>query len=299
MPGLLGDSLRRRRGGLGGGDAPGGGGGGGGGGIGGGGTGGGPGAGPPSRGPRRRVHWPRWIVAGILGGALALGLGYGLAVLVLFPAPPDSGDQVRVPVLTGMTLAQAKQSLATRRLQLGDTTLLAADEPAGTVIAQSALGGQELMPGARVNVGVAAPHSVVAVPPVEGLGEKAADALLRTAGLSADTLSQPDSTTPGRVLAVRPPAGSKVDPPGPVVLIVSAGPAPPDTAIVPADTGVGASLPGDTAQAHPPATTDTTGRGAPPSAGSARRDTSTRGVAGHDTTGVARNTAHLLGSGTG
>lgn len=305
MEGMLGDSLRRRRGGRrrgaeagsgagrpgAGGDGPPGGG-----------SGNGPGGpvrpGGGGGGGGRPVRWWRWIGVGLLGAAAALGIGYALAAWVIFPAPPDSGEQIQVPSLIGLSLDSARHVLAARRLQLGDTMLIASDSAQGTIIAQSTLAEQDLLPGGRVNVAVALPRRTVTVPPVVGLGQAAAQALLTELGLSADPQVIPDSVPAGRVLDVQPAVGATVQPPGPVVLTVSGGPASLDTTLIGADSGVVA--PTDTGAPSPaaggvlpPAERPDTGK-APARArrtGGAAADTST-GAAGAGGQSGARRPEH-------
>ncbi len=201
---MLGDSIRRRRGGKGTGARP----------------------APRRRRPRTwgGFPWRRWIVTGLAVTLAAFAIGYAFAVLVLFPAPPAPSDQVEVPRLVGGDAAAARTALEGGGLHLGETRTLPSDQPPGTVLAQSTLAGQHLLPGASVDIAVATPPRPARVPPVEGLGADAAAALLQAAGLDAQQQTVASDATAGTVVRARPAPGSAVSRPGPVTLFVSQGP---------------------------------------------------------------------------
>jgi beta-lactam-binding protein with PASTA domain len=197
------------------------------------------------REPGGRIRLRVWVPAALVVVALAFGGGYAVAALVLFPAPPEPGGAVIVPSLLGSPLANASVKLGRVGLKLGEVSNIPSDRPPGTILAQAPLPEQQLRPGAAVDVEIAASRPAPVVPALRGLGVDAALALLQLAGLDVKRVDRTDSSAVGQVLAVQPPPGTAVAPPGPVTLIVSSGPpmdtlsgfpgVPADT--VPADTG--------------------------------------------------------------
>ncbi len=189
----------------------------------------------PYRGPRPRRG--RWIVAAVVAMGAMFGIGYLVADFWLFPAPPDAADRIDVPDLTGHDSAGAAALLEQKGLRLGAVTHIPWNDDDGLVIAQSALSGQQLRPGAAVGVGVARQPRQSTVPPVLGLDEDAAGAVLGAAGLSVDRRSRSSSRPAGTVLDASPEPGSPVSLPGTVILTVSEGPPQDTTGFAVPDSG--------------------------------------------------------------
>lgn len=193
---------------------------------------------PPRRAPaaRRRAILPAWgwkVWVPLLIGAATLPfvIGYAIAVFVLFPPPPVSEPGTAVPDLVGMTTADAQRELAGLGLGVLQMTPLPHETaPAGTIIAQSPLPGQQLRAGASVSVAASTGVPRARVPDVATFPVARAQNLLIRLGFEvvrSDEISvlQP----PGRVLRTEPPAGSELALPDTVHLFVAA----PDTMLTP------------------------------------------------------------------
>jgi len=105
---------------------------------------------------RRKVPWK---VLGIftLSAVVMFGIGYLIAVRVLFPPPPEPEDGIAVPSLIGMTVDQAHNALRAVSLRLTEVTEIEHPSvPEGLVIAQSPLPGQQLRELAPVRIAISA-----------------------------------------------------------------------------------------------------------------------------------------------
>ncbi len=199
--------------------------------------------------PVRRVdiRWGR-VVLFAMGGALAaFGIGYLVAVFVLFPAPAAAAPGIVVPRLVGVDTSFATRTLAGRGLRLG--TITAIPDPAaaaGLIVAQDALAGQQLRRGATVNVAMSSGPVQAVLPNVAGYAAPRAQALLTALGFQVSQQTAPGDAPAGQVLRTEPAGGLSYDVPAQVLLIVSTGPPPVDSAAV-AD-----SIAADSAAAQPP-----------------------------------------------
>ena len=158
-------------------------------------------------------------------------LGYvllGIAVLAVFvvaaliarSALGGSGaDQVQVPDVTGLSVAEASAALKTEGLTLGTQTQQASDTvPEGRVIDQSPESDTQVDQGRAVSVTVSSGVEETGVPSLVGLSLDQASQALRQAGLEVGaTTSVASDQTRNTVLKVSPkegetvPAGSSVD----------------------------------------------------------------------------------------
>ena len=158
-------------------------------------------------------------------------LGYvllGIAVLAVFvvaaliarSALGGSGaDQVQVPDVTGLSVAEASAALKAEGLTLGTQTQQASDTvPEGRVIDQSPESDTQVDQGRAVSVTVSSGVEETAVPSLVGLSLDQASQALRQAGLEVGaTTSVASDQTRNTVLKVSPkegetvPAGSSVD----------------------------------------------------------------------------------------
>lgn len=178
------------------------------------------------RGRERKPLSPRArrILQVVGFGAGAFALGYLLTMLLFFPGW-DREAIVTVPDLQGRTLAQARR-LADRadlELERGDT-LAHPTVPAGAVLAQSPLPGQEVTRGSAVRVILSGGPDRRPVPEVEALTAEDAVSLLRRTGFRV-LIRRVESDRPaGRVLGVNPAPGAQVLAGGAVELTLSAGP---------------------------------------------------------------------------
>jgi beta-lactam-binding protein with PASTA domain/predicted Ser/Thr protein kinase len=133
----------------------------------------------------------------------------GRPVTVIVSSGPEP---VHVPDLAGQTLAAAEATLTNAGLTVGTVTKqVAAEQPPGTVLAQSPHTGVSLPAGGRVNLTVAQAPKEAAVPSVLGQNEAQAAAALGRAGFAPKTTSQTttEASQVGVVLAQTPAAGQK------------------------------------------------------------------------------------------
>lgn len=177
--------------------------------------------------PAHRLDWSRWLLGGLGAAAGSFGIGYAVAVFLLFPAPADAGDAVAVPDLVGEQLAEAERILGEQGLALADVAELPnAGESTGIVLAQTPLPGQFLDTGAGVRLAVSAGAARGLIPAVTGLTAAAAEVLLTRIGFQVERRPRPTPQPAGRVVRVEPVAGSERELRTRVVLIVSSGPPP-------------------------------------------------------------------------
>jgi beta-lactam-binding protein with PASTA domain len=176
----------------------------------------------------------RWLGIALAAALLAFGTGYAIATVVLFPAPPENGAGIPVPGLAGRRLEEAERQLRERGLELGEVFELPhPDQPAGVVVAQSPLAGQQLRPGAQVSLGVSSGPPRARVPDVTGLTAERAAALARMIGFEVSQREEESEAPVGTVIRVEPAPGTEHVVPAPLVLVVSSGPPlpPPDTVV--------------------------------------------------------------------
>jgi beta-lactam-binding protein with PASTA domain len=224
---MLGDSVRRRRGGK----RP-------------------PGA---SRAPRRRAAGRGarfWIVAVLAALVVPFAIGYLVASAVLFPPPAVADAGVPVPDLRGMTQVEARLALAEAQLDAPDLSSLPhPDLEEGRVLAQSPLPGQQVLPGSVVRVAVSSGPPMAQIPDVRGFDHERAILLLERLGFTVESQDVESEAMAGQVMDVDPPPRTTVRVPSTIRLVVSLGPpdlgpegfpwdslAVPDT-LAPPDTG--------------------------------------------------------------
>lgn len=195
-------------------------------------------------GPRRRgpgVRWTRVLPFSLLALAAMFGIGYAIAALFLFPAPPESKGGTPVPRVVGADSAAARQALAAAGLGVAEMTALPdPSQPPGTVVAQDPLPGQQLRPSGTVRLGVSSGPAQVTLPDVSGLPADRAASFLASLGFQVQQQQAPAPSAAGTVIGSDPPAGGTFTLPAAIRLLVSAGPPPPppDTAAAALDTGL-------------------------------------------------------------
>lgn len=182
------------------------------------------GGGSPSVDRRRSSAWVILARAfGIVG--IGFGIGYLVTLLVLLPAQGDATDLVQVPELVGRTAESARELLSRRGLEYTETASLHHPEaPAGVVVAQNLLPGQMARPGAQVRVTLSLGPRQRPVPDVGGLSRRQAEIVLARAGFRADVSFVDAEANVGEVISTDPAAGTEIQLPGSVRLLVSAGP---------------------------------------------------------------------------
>jgi eukaryotic-like serine/threonine-protein kinase len=163
---------------------------------------------------RRRPPWWAWLLAALALAAIVLGI-------VLLTRPGD----VTVPRVVAQELPAATSELRAAGLE---TTVdrVTSGRPVGQVLAQDPAGGDRAKDGSTVTLTVSSGPGRVAVPPVDGLGERKATAMLIDKGLVVDrVVRQADDAVPERrVIKTSPAAGTSVDRGSDVTLFVSSGP---------------------------------------------------------------------------
>jgi beta-lactam-binding protein with PASTA domain len=180
----------------------------------------------PGPEPRTLPPWLVWIglAVGVTGGSFLIG--YLLASQFLFPRPETAGVGVPVPSLYGLEQEVAREALEQAGLRLGPVTEVASLRVRpGRVVAQAPIPEQQLRPGGEVALAVSAGPPEVRVPPVTGLGEAAAQALLEAAGFEVDVRQvRSPAVPPGRAVRTDPEAGTVLPLPASLDLLVNVGP---------------------------------------------------------------------------
>ena len=123
-----------------------------------------------------------WILLVVIAALAALAIAWALGAF-------DSGGDVKVPDVTGMTAERAGTTLAADGLTTGRITRVqSTDGPEGTVVGQSPAAGKQVEEGSAVDLEVAGTPSPtatpVAVPDVVGSSQAAAEAQLTGAGFT-------------------------------------------------------------------------------------------------------------------
>lgn len=163
--------------------------------------------------PRGGPPWWAWAL-GLLA-IVAIGVG-----IFLLTRP----EQVAVPRVVGQDVQSASAILRDDGFKT-DVVRVKSTEPVDEVLEQDPSGGQA-DEGSTVKLTVSGGPGQVAIPSVDGRGEKKAVALLTREGLKVDRIErQASETVPeGRVIASSPAAGLSVDRGTDVTLFVSSGP---------------------------------------------------------------------------
>lgn len=173
------------------------------------------------RGSPIDLRWPVW------GLAIGLGtfvLGYGVTALVFFPGS-DRPPVVAVPDLRELDQDRARSTLraAGLDLELADTLPNAA-VPAGRILSQTPLPGQEVAPGSPVRVIVSGGAERRPVPVVSSMTREQALRVLEASGFRVQVDEVQDLRAAGRVVGIEPRPGTELQIPAAVRLLVSAGP---------------------------------------------------------------------------
>lgn len=177
---------------------------------------------PPEGGPR----WWTWALAALAIVVAAGAVGY---VWWYRTARP-----ITVPDISGKQPAEAAQLLNDLSLRVGAVSETpTSSAPAGTIVAQKPAQGTTLSPGGNVAFVVATTPDQSQVPDVVGKSREVAETAVASARLLPWIVDSFSATVAnGAVAAQLPAPGVELVPGTPVVLVVSAGPAP-STTIVP------------------------------------------------------------------
>jgi len=151
----------------------------------------------------------------------------------------SSGEgKVEVPNVVGMTEVQAAEKLGAAGLKVVSKPEVNPDQEVGAVLRQNPEGGKKVDAGTTVTITVAAATNTIKVPPLTGMAQINAVALLNSLNLVA-TVEAIDSQLPGGTVADQDPkAGVEVQPGAIVKVYVSNAP-PLTTVKVPAVAALG------------------------------------------------------------
>jgi serine/threonine-protein kinase len=173
---------------------------------------------PVSLAKPKRPVWP-WII----------GLALVAALLGALWLSGTFGGAVTVPDVTGLTLDEARTTLADVGLALGalEPGESTPGTPQGTVLEQSPAAGEEVDEGSAVDLVVAGAASVV-MPDLSGLSQADAEAAVTAAGLTVERVVEvySEDVPKGQVAGQTPEAGSTIAAGTPATISISAGPQP-------------------------------------------------------------------------
>ena len=171
---------------------------------------------------KQRQSTAIWL--GSLVAVVVVVLGAMLVLLKIFTPTPS--DQVAVPDLQGLTVAQATTLLKNTGLLLGDQLPQASsDRPKDTIISQSPARDILVSKGSTVDIVISTGPGQVAVPQLADLpSPDEARAALAEVGLTLGTVSEENADAPaGTILRSDPEAGTMVDPGTTVSIWISSG----------------------------------------------------------------------------
>lgn len=163
------------------------------------------------------IRWGFWLV-------VALGAGYLVAAIFVFPAPLFPHHQ-EVPRVLGMTISEARTAITTAHFVPSDAgTEPHPFAPAGTVIWQDPPPGVEAPSEMHVALTVSAGPPRVPVPDVTGLEGGLATRLIDAAGLTVSKVESVQAAFPtGLTMMTRPSAATALAPRSGVGLVISRG----------------------------------------------------------------------------
>jgi serine/threonine-protein kinase len=145
-------------------------------------------------------------------------------------------ETVRVPNVTGVNEAQARQILGEVELELGDVFEDYSDTaPEGSIISQDPGENESVEPGEAVDVTVSLGVEQVEVPDVYGISLEAAQARLGSVGINSEPIEVAGDEAAGTALSTEPGVGALVEPGDTLPLYYSAGP-PEPTVVTPEPT---------------------------------------------------------------
>jgi eukaryotic-like serine/threonine-protein kinase len=176
---------------------------------------------PTRRRPERPARLASWhVVAGLVVGFFALGFLFSTLIF-----RGGGADVASVPDLREMPLEQARRVLREASLGLDEGPALAHPTlPAGSVISQSPLPGQEVAPGSAVRVNVSTGGEQVRVPDVSAYAADQARQMLERVGFQVRVVERAAMRREGQIIELSPAAGAVVALPAVLTLVVSSGP---------------------------------------------------------------------------
>jgi serine/threonine-protein kinase len=182
--------------------------------------------GPPKRPPREYVPGTNRMVPWVVGGAIALALIIGVAVLAGTGGFSGSGASTEVPGLVGLSQKDAA-ARATNAGVLMKVVTRTADDPASTVLSQDPAPGDFVHDGDQVTVVVSRGPPSVALPNVVGAPALEAQLALAKKGfLVATTTAHDETIGAGNVIGTDPAGLKRAPRESTIHLVISDGPAP-------------------------------------------------------------------------
>ena len=136
----------------------------------------------------------------------------------------SGSDQVDVPDLSGMTQDQARSTLKSVGLELGNVTSVDSEKEKDRIVEQDPATGTKVKKGTTVGVSISSGKPApVEIPTVVGIGRDDAEAQLKALGLTVTVEEVAGNQPAGQVLSVEPGEGSEVEKNSTVKLKVSKG----------------------------------------------------------------------------
>ena len=136
----------------------------------------------------------------------------------------SGSDQVDVPDLSGMTQDQARSTLKSVGLELGNVTSVDSEKEKDRIVEQDPATGTKVKKGTTVGVSISSGKPAqVEIPTVVGMGRDDAEAQLKALGLTVTVEEVAGNQPAGQILSVEPGEGSKVEKNSTVKLKVSKG----------------------------------------------------------------------------
>lgn len=155
---------------------------------------------------------------------VTFAVGYLLAAVWMLLGSPRN-TVASVPGLRGLSLTEAGRVVGEADLVLELTDSLPNPELArGQVLTQSPLPGQEVAPGSTVQVIVSTGRERRTVPQVNALSRDQAEQLLRATGMEPVVQEVENPRRAGGIIGTDPAAGTVVEIPVAVQLLISSGP---------------------------------------------------------------------------
>ena len=169
--------------------------------------------------PRREI-----VILAAFVAIIAFFGGYGLTAIAFGSATAPT-DVVLVPDVRELSVTEAARAMTENGLNLivGDSLPNQA-VPAGAILTQAPLPGQEVSPGTEVEVIISTGELRPVVPEVTGMSLSMATRALEAAGFVILIEEAPGEGQPGAVLTVDPPAGTPLSLPDTILVRVGARP---------------------------------------------------------------------------
>lgn len=188
-----------------------------------------------TRGTRQsddRIHPVVWFllalwttIRGVLGIIISIGVFGGIVGLTVMAILDAGPEEVLVPNVVGMPLAEAQQAAATAGLELAvGQEVYDAKVPHGNITETRPAGGTTTKIGRRIEGVLSLGAREVKVPKVVGQSLSSAEKVVGDAGLRVGTVSRQANEAPAeRVLKQTPAAGEVVGRDSRIDLLVSGG----------------------------------------------------------------------------